>query len=537
MRLSQQLGIIVGTAITGLVLMSVFALRNLHSTMLEDRKLELQQILTLSVKQASFYVNLEKQGKLTHDEAKAKVIELLSNIRDNATNTYLWARDDAGLLRVHVKTEQLGTLDESRLPDGTKSYDRFIEILQTKQFGFVQNNISKPGTNQIVPKINGITKLPEWNWIFGFGIYLDDLDAAFWNLATTLIIFGLIILAIVSILAVMLARNIYKSLGGEPAYAAQATLAIANGDLAHKIEGDFHQDSLLGSIKRMQESLSRMISAIQLGADRLTESATDLNFQMHQINSASQNSADATHATAAAIQELSVCIDNISQSAKNSELNSEKSSKLAQQGETLVSKASSRIHEVSAQVVKSSQSIEELQRRSAQIGGIVDVIKEIAEQTNLLALNAAIEAARAGEQGRGFAVVADEVRTLASRTAKATSEITDMINAVRSDTGSVVLVMQEVLPKVNVSVDMSNDAAATLQQINTEASATLDMIREVSHAATEQNTATESVAENVDKIAEMVKETANAVQSAKNSVNDLERLSTQLHDSVGYFKL
>ncbi|WP_259648601.1 methyl-accepting chemotaxis protein, partial [Pseudomonas savastanoi] len=157
--------------------------------------------------------------------------------------------------------------------------------------------------------------------------------------------------------------------------------------------------------------------------------------------------------------------------------------------------------QVSIQVEDASRLIAGLVKRTHEIDGIASVIKNIASQTNLLALNAAIEAARAGEQGRGFAVVADEVRSLALRTSVATEEITAMISSIQADTGSVVMGMQAVVPQVTKGVGLAEKAANALQTINLEASATLVQVREVAASTTEQSLASASVAQNIEHIA------------------------------------
>jgi methyl-accepting chemotaxis protein len=175
--------------------------------------------------------------------------------------------------------------------------------------------------------------------------------------------------------------------------------------------------------------------------------------------------------------------------------------------------------------------------RTREIGGIANVIKEIADQTNLLALNAAIEAARAGEQGRGFAVVADEVRKLADRTSQATGQITGMIQAIQDDTTAVVGSMHAVTPQVTKGVETANNAATTLREINAEANATLENFREVANSTSEQSTASDSVAGSVEKIAQMIEKMANSVNSANQNVLTLEGLAVELRDSVARFKV
>jgi methyl-accepting chemotaxis protein len=164
------------------------------------------------------------------------------------------------------------------------------------------------------------------------------------------------------------------------------------------------------------------------------------------------------------------------------------------------------------------------------------VIKEIAGQTNLLALNAAIEAARAGEQGRGFAVVADEVRKLAERTASATIQIEEMITGIQSDTVLVVGVMNAALPQVEAGVQAAQGAADSLRQIKDGAQTTLNRVREVADSTREQSVASDSIAQKVEEIATMVEQTTAAMHSTAETAGDMEKISNELMALVGRFR-
>lgn len=339
-------------------------------------------------------------------------------------------------------------------------------------------------------------------------------------------------------IAASIIRGLLTSLGGEPEYAVKIAHAIADCDLSVPItvkSGD--STSLLAAMKTMQTSLSTVISNVNLSVEKLAQSAAQLSASASRVAQSSEQQHDATQSMASSMEEISVGIEQISDNAKATETNTLASGEMSGHGLLMVNDTSQEMGRIADAVNNSSSKIRELGDRSSQISAIVNTIKEIADQTNLLALNAAIEAARAGEQGRGFAVVADEVRKLAERTAQSTEEITGMIIAIESGTQTAVDAMSEANTRTEEGVRMVSLVKAAIEKIHGSADLVIAEVRGITAALREQNSAHNQVAGNVAAIAERTEHTSAEVNAIAHAAQALEALSSSLKVSVNRFRI
>ena len=348
----------------------------------------------------------------------------------------------------------------------------------------------------------------------------------------------LVSLAIAAGISLWIIRSVTGPLGGEPNAAKAVVERIAQGDLTGEIHlkaGD--SASLMAATAHMQASLRQMIGGLKQNAESVAGSAQQLATISHQVAAATAEQSSAAAAMASSVEEMTVSISHISESAQSAHLVTNQTGTLSQTSSHVIKTMAEEIKDISQTVSDAATTIQAMGESSQKISSIVLVIKEVADQTNLLALNAAIEAARAGEHGRGFAVVADEVRQLAERTAKATTEISNMINGVQSNAQAAVGIMQQAVSQVESGVDMAHKANESMQGIADGALKVVSAVNEISHALKEQSSASNEIAANVERIAQMSEENSAATLSTADTARQLEALASQTREAVSHFNL
>lgn len=357
----------------------------------------------------------------------------------------------------------------------------------------------------------------------------------------TVTIFGVlaplgVVLSLIASLLII--RGLLRQLGGEPVYAADITQRIASGALDFEVlvrPGD--ETSLLASMRRMQTSIREAVSEVRSGSAMLLESARALSATSRDLSSATDEQKRATLATAEAVNRITERIGKIAESINVSEATAVRSGDLSLAGERIVLDASHEMQEVAHTVSAAAGHVTRLGEASREIFGIVSTIREIADQTNLLALNAAIEAARAGEQGRGFAVVADEVRKLAERTATATQEITERISGIETTTGEAVDSMNEGTQRVNHGVEKATEAAQSMADIRRGSKDVVSSVSLISAALMEQRSATDDVVHNVEVVTDWSTKNADTVNRLAESASGLEVVAEALQKAASRFTL
>ena len=315
---------------------------------------------------------------------------------------------------------------------------------------------------------------------------------------------------------------------------------FSNGDLTVRLQCEKHDELITklftgfnNTVLKIKDTISKVSEAVQAAAS----AANQISSSAEEMAAGAQEQSSQTAEVAAAVEQMTKTIVETTRNTENVSLASKQAGKTANEGGAVVNKTIEGMNRIEEVVRRSAETVQELGKSSDQIGDIAQVIDDIADQTNLLALNAAIEAARAGEQGRGFAVVADEVRKLAERTTKATKEIAEMIKRIQSDTYGAVDSMAKGKEEVEQGKQFALKAGDSLKEIINGANSVVDLVVQVAAASEEQSSTAEEISKNIEAINNVIHESAQGIQQIAMASEDLSKLTNNLQNIVSQFKI
>ncbi len=357
-----------------------------------------------------------------------------------------------------------------------------------------------------------------------------------------LLIIILIVGAVSIIIGIFMSMKTTKSIKAPVEKAAEQLELMSKGDFTFSIsQNAINRGDELGVIARAMDALNtnlkNVFNEIITSVHSLTSSATQLSSIAEEMSRTAESSSSRANSVATASEEMSQTVVDVAKNTASIAESAKRAVDTAQHGNSIVEKSVSEVREIDETVNESAKFVKSLGERSAHIGEIVSVINDIADQTNLLALNAAIEAARAGEQGRGFAVVADEVRKLAERTAQATSEIEDMIKAIQNEVTKAVDIMDSATTKVQSGVELTTQAGDALKAIVKSSDELQLMVQQIASATEEMSATSEQISKEIVDIANASRDTTASSQETAQAAVGLSRIATKLDETVRFFRL
>ncbi|QQZ39303.1 methyl-accepting chemotaxis protein [Pseudomonas sp. SK3(2021)] len=538
MSISRRLWLILIVAVLMLLTLGMLMLKQIHDDLYQAKAQKTQHVVQTANGVLAYFQGLESAGSLDRATAQKQALSAIRNLRYDQSD-YFWINDLTPVMVMHPTNPKLDgqNLSAIRDPDGFALFNEMVAVAKAKGAGMVNYRWPKPGASEPVQKTSYVQLFQPWGWIIGSGVYIDDVEVEFRSQLVKASAGGIAIALLMALLVLLIARSIVRPL--QETVHAMANIASGESDLTRTLDthGQDEVTELARHFNGFTAKLRLVVSQLQVSASALAQSSTDLGTNASQAQERSQQQSQQMELVATAINQVTYGVQDVAKNAEHAASEMRDAEAQAQQGQVNIDGSLQQIDRLSATIDQAVEVIRTLAQESTQIGSVLEVIHAIAEQTNLLALNAAIEAARAGEQGRGFAVVADEVRLLAQRTQKSTAEIQSMIERLQGHSEAAVKVIGDSSRASRQTIEQAGLAGESLNAIGQALRNLNGLNASIASATLQQAHVVEDINQNVTQAAGLSHSTALAAEQSSAASLHLKELSEQLNGLLRQFRV
>ncbi|CAM4008884.1 methyl-accepting chemotaxis protein [Vibrio vulnificus] len=539
MKLKTQAYLLSGIILIALLALTATGLWTLRVASNLDNKARVTELFRSAYSILTEVEKMAVEGKMSEPEAKALATRLLRN-NIYKDNEYVYVADEKMIFIATPLDPQLhGTsFHDFRDGNGNSVGQLILDVLGRKTGQLVEYTwTQKLADGSIEEKLSIAERTPHWGWVVGTGIGFNEVNARFWSTAQWQLVLCLVIAGTILGGLIVSINKMLNLLGGEPNDVRNAVQDVAKGRIQTSFDNKAPQGSIYQAVQEMSLSLAEMISNLERSMHALRDELASVESRSDTISSLTATQQQSTAMIATAMTEMASSANHVADSASDTANNTDEADKQSKHTQVLIHNTVSNIQGLASQLGTASQAVADLDKDVNNIVKVLDVIGDIAEQTNLLALNAAIEAARAGEQGRGFAVVADEVRNLAGRTQSSTKEIQLMINNLQQGSRNAIQTMEICAETSQSTVVESQTASEALQQIVQALESISTMSQQIATAAAEQTQVSDDIAQRINMIEDSGNQLTTVVTESHNSTRSLATLANQLENWVNKFSV
>ncbi|WP_324032606.1 methyl-accepting chemotaxis protein [Aeromonas caviae] len=524
---SRKLMLLLSLALVGFIALLLISASALHRNLMSEREARLQAVLDLAMSRIQALA-----ATLPPEQAKAQAKAMLDSMRFDGDN-YLFVLDEDRRVVVHPAKPELVGQQMGNNP-AESHWQHMVDLGRGGHQGRLEYQWVSP-SGEAAQKMSLVTGYQPWGWILGSGVLLQDIEATMWSQYEWMGGATLLVILLMGLLGLAISRSIVNPL----AEINKAMARVAAGDLVVSIPvlGRDELGAVASSTNQGLDAIRRALLEASLGARNVADAALRIAASAEQTNQAVNSQRDQLAQLATAMNEMSATIADVAGHAENTARDTQDATSEAGLGNQDVHASVHGIQALATEVDQATSQVNQLKEGVMQISEVTAVISAISEQTNLLALNAAIEAARAGEQGRGFAVVADEVRQLASRTRHSTEEIQSTITQLQQRAVTAANAMDASRKLAESSVNQSEKAGQDLSLIVNHIQHVSDMATQIATAAEQQSMVAEDMNRNVSGINDSALEMSQAASQLAQESELLAGLSRSLDERLAVFKL